>query len=273
MPKHTTFLTYLLYKLTAKPGAPGGFQPETLGPGIVGKLLGHPEPATYHELEPVVTVLIYMAILVVAALSVRAKLRDSKRAVIPSDRFTLTTVFEVFFGYYYNLTKEVMGGERAKEYFPIVGASAGFITFASLMGLIPGIGSPTANLNVTLGCALVVFVVFNYYGFRKQGWGYLAHMAGPMPVLAPLIFTIEIISTCIRVLTLSIRLMVNIAVDHLLVVTFMGLVALLVPVPVLILEMLVCFIQGLVFSLLTAVYIGLATEDAHEEGHGEAHAH
>src|SRR5262249_6039085 len=120
----------------------------------------------------------------------------------------------------------------------------------------------------------VVFVMFNYYGFRDQGLGYLEHMAGPMLILAPLIFPIEVISTCVRVLTLSIRLMVNIAVDHLLAAQFIGLVALFVPVPVYILGVLVCLIQGLVFSLLAAVYIALATE-GHDESHGAegAHAH
>lgn len=273
MPKHTTFLTYLIYKLTAKPGSPAGLDPDTLGPGFIGTFLKHPESPTYHEIEPVFTTLVYMILLLLAALSVRAKLRDMKTAVVPSERFTLSTIFEVFFGYYYNLTKEVMGPERAKKHFALIGASAGFITFSNLMGLIPGFGSPTASLNVTLGCAIVVFVIFNYHGFKEQGWGYLAHMAGPMPVLAPLIFTIELISTFVRVLTLSIRLMVNIAVDHLLGATFIALIAILVPVPVIVLGLLVCLIQGLVFSLLAAVYIGLATEESHDHGHGEAHAH
>jgi F-type H+-transporting ATPase subunit a len=273
MPKHTSWLTYFIdlfpaFKINA----------HNLGNGIISTATGKPEEPTYRTMEPVLTSLVYMALLLIAAYAVRAKLRDLKRAVVPGEKFTLSTVFEVFFGYYYNLTKEVMGPVRAKEHFPLIGASAGFITFANLMGLIPGFGSPTASLNVTLGCAAVVFVMFNYYGFRDQGWGYLAHMAGPMLVLAPLIFPIEVISTCVRVLTLSIRLMVNIAVDHLLAATFIGLVALFIPVPVLILGVLVCLIQGLVFSLLTAVYIALATE-THDEGHGAsssssgAHAH
>jgi F-type H+-transporting ATPase subunit a len=277
MPKHTTFLTYILYRLSSKPGSPAGLDSTTLGDGIVSTyLFKNPEHPTYHTLEPILTSVVYMAILIVAGLAIRAKLKDLKTSVVPSERFTLATVFEVFFGYFYDLSKEVMGAKKAKQHFPLIGASAGFITFSNVMGLIPGFGSPTSSLNVTLGCAAVVFVIFNYYGFKVQGWGYLAHMAGPMWFLAPLIFPVELFSTCVRVLTLSIRLMVNIAVDHMLAATFLGLVALLVPIPLALLGLLVCLVQGLVFCLLTAVYIALATEEheGHGEGHGDAaHAH
>jgi F-type H+-transporting ATPase subunit a len=269
MPKHTSWLTYLIDLFPAfKENA------RNLGDGVVSTYLMHkPEHPTYRSMEPLLTSLVYMVLLLLLALVVRARFRDLKTAIVPEERFTLTTAFEVFFGYYYNLTKEVMGPEKAKKHFPLIGASAGFITFSNLMGLVPGFGSPTASLSITLGCASVVFVLFNYYGFKTQGLGYLAHMAGPMLILSPLIFTIEVISTCVRVVTLSVRLMVNIAVDHLLASTFIVLVALLVPIPVAILGLLVCLIQGLVFCLLTAVYIALATEGHEEHGHEEAHAH
>ncbi|MFO0616935.1 MAG: F0F1 ATP synthase subunit A [Polyangiaceae bacterium] len=284
MPKHTTWLTYLIAQIEGfgsnKHPKPEDMplKPSTLGDGILGKsLLDPPDPAhlkphydwqpTWHSFEPIITSLVYIVIFVVLALMARSKLKDAKASVVPGDRFTLTTVFEVFFGYFYTLTKDVMGQERARQHFPLIGASAAFIIFSNLMGLIPGFGSPTSNLNITFGCAVVVFLVFNYHGFRVNGLAYLAHMAGPKWYLAPLIFTIEVISTFMRVLTLSIRLMVNIAVDHLLASTFIGLIAIFVPVPVALLGILVCLVQGLVFSLLTAVYIALATEDMHAEHH------
>ncbi|HTJ80292.1 MAG TPA: F0F1 ATP synthase subunit A [Polyangiaceae bacterium] len=268
MPKHTYWLTYLLDKFPAlKANA------HNLGTSFIG----HEEP-TYRSTEPVLTSLLYMVILTVIALVVRGRITKGKDAVIPSDKLDATTFFEIFVGYFYDLAKDVMGAKNAKRYFPIIGGSALFILFSNIIGLIPGVGSPTSSLNVTLGCALVVFVTFNYYGIKENGLGYFKHMMGPMLVLAPLIFLIEIVSTCVRPITLAVRLMVNIAVDHLLGALFLGLVALFVPIPFVLLGVLVCVVQTLVFCLLTTVYIGLATEhqehESHGEGHGgEAHAH
>jgi F-type H+-transporting ATPase subunit a len=261
MPKHTYWLTYLLDKFPAlKQNA------RNLGESVIG----HQDP-DYKSTEPVLTALLYMVILTVLALVVRKRVTSSKDAVIPSDKLTLTTFFEVFIGYFYDMAKDVMGPANAKRYFPIIGASAMFIIFSNIIGLIPGVGSPTSSLNVTLGCAIVVFVTFNYYGIKENGLGYFAHMMGPKWYLAPLIFPIELISTCVRPITLAVRLMVNIAVDHLLAALFLGLVALFVPVPILLLGVIVCVVQTIVFCLLTSVYIGLATEHQEHEAHAEAH--
>ncbi|HLM75626.1 MAG TPA: F0F1 ATP synthase subunit A, partial [Polyangiaceae bacterium] len=113
--------------------------------------------------------------------------------------------------------------------------------------------------------ALLVFLAFNYFGIKENGWGYFAHLAGPKWYLAPLIFPIEVFSTCVRLVTLSIRLMVNIAVDHLVASIFIGLIALFVPVPLMFLAIIVVLVQTLVFCLLSSIYIGLATE------HGDHH--
>jgi len=89
---------------------------------------------------------------------------------------------------------------------------------------------------------------------------------------------VETFSLFIRPLTLSIRLMLNMAVDHLLVTIMLGMVALFLPIPVLILGTLICIVQVLVFCLLTSIYITLATEhdeqeaDAKSHGAGAAHA-
>jgi len=255
MPKHTYWLTYLLDQFPAlKANA------RNLGDSLIGHQ--HPD---YRSTEPVLTSLIYMAILVMLALIARQRIVNVKDAAVPSETLTLPTFFEVFIGYFYGVAKDVMGAERAKKFFPIIGASALFIVFSNFVGLIPGVSSPTSSLNVTLGCALCVFLAFNYYGIKENGWGYVAHLAGPKWYLAPLIFPIEVISTCIRPVTLSIRLMVNIAVDHLLGSIFIGLVTLFVPVPIMFLGIIVCVVQTVVFCLLSCVYIGLATE------HSEAH--
>jgi len=252
MPEHTGFLTYLLARL----------------PGLrenahnVGKTLIGGHEVDYRGLEPIFMSMLVILVLIYLAAEVRGQFRKLNESVIPDDTLTLRTFFEAFFGYFYNMAKEVMGPVNAKKYFPIIGGSAGFIFFSNASALIPGVNPPTSNLNVTLGCALLVFIAFNYFGIKENGWGYFAHLAGPKWYLAPLIFPIEVFSTCVRLVTLSIRLMVNIAVDHLVASIFIGLIALFVPVPLMFLAIIVVLVQTLVFCLLSSIYIGLATEHA-----------
>jgi F-type H+-transporting ATPase subunit a len=160
-----------------------------------------------------------------------------------------------------------MDAERAKRYFPLIGTSAIFVFFSNVMALIPGMPIATSSLNITLGCALVVFILFNAYGIAANGWGYIAHLAGPAWYLAPLVFPIELISLCVRPITLAVRLMINMTADHMMLGLFLSLIALLVPVPVMLLGALVVVVQTLVFTLLVCIYIGLATEHEHEAAH------
>ena len=204
---------------------------------------------------------VLLAFVLLAGLA-RGTYRRLNFSVVPDDRLTLRTFFEAFFGFFYDMAKEIMGADNAKRYFPLIGGSAAFIFFSNASSLIPGVNPPTANFNVTIGCSLLVFTLFNYYGLKENGWAYISHLAGPKWYLAPLIFPVELISTCVRPVTLSIRLMVNIAVDHLVVTIFLGLFALLVPVPLAFLGIIVIVVQTIVFCLLTCIYIGLATEKA-----------
>jgi len=250
MPEHTTFLTYLLSKFPAlRENA------ENIGYSFIG----HRDP-TWRSFEPVFTGILVMVLVIFLALRTRATLADVDRAVIPDDTLTLRTFMEAFISFFYGITRDVMGPKRAKRYFPIVGASACFIFFCNLLALIPGLAPPTSSLNITLGCALCVFILFNFYGLQANGLDYVKHFAGPQWYLAPLVFPIELISTCVRPITLSVRLMVNMSVDHLLVTIAIAIVTLLVPVPLMFLGIIVIIVQTLVFSLLTAIYIGLATE-------------
>ena len=102
-------------------------------------------------------------------------------------------------------------------------------------------------------------------GLMANGLGYLKHLCGPNWLLAPVIFTIEVISLCVRPVTLSVRLMLNMSVDHLILGIMMGLVAIFIPIPVQFLGIIIIVVQTLVFALLTTIYIGLAT--AHEDEH------
>jgi F-type H+-transporting ATPase subunit a len=254
MPEHSTWLTFAL-----------GYLEDTLShnASVIGEsFIGHLEPS-WQSFEPITASAIMMLLVLAFAMSVRGRLA-SDAAVIPEERLTLVTFAEAFLEYFYDLAKSVMDAERAKKYFPLIGTAAIFIFFSNVLALVPGMPVATSNLNVTMGTALVVFLLFNYYGIRAQGMSYITHLFGPAWYLAWLIFPVELISLIVRPITLAVRLMLNMAVDHLILSIFLGFMAVLVPLPIMVLGVLVIGVQTLVFTLLTCVYIGLATEhEAH----------
>ena len=253
MPEHTSFITYLLAMFPALRENAHNLGETFPPPG---------QHVEYRGLEPIFGSVLVIALVIFLAGGVRSEFRRLKDSVVPDDTLTTRTFFEVFVGFFYNMARDVMGPKNAKRYFALIGGAALFIFFSNALAMIPGFNPPTSSLNVTFGCALAVFIAFNYWGIKENGWGYIAHLAGPKWYLAPLIFPIEVISTCVRPVTLAIRLMMNMAVDHLIVAIFMSLVAVLVPLPVMFLGIIVVIVQTLVFSLLTSIYIGLATEHA-----------
>lgn len=260
MPEHTSWVTLLLAYMKDTLAHNAHYAGET----VVGK-----KQPSWQSFEPISVSLIVAAFLILAGLIVRARLSKVEEAVVPDDRLTLRTFMEIFLGYFYELAKGMMGPERAKKYFPVIGTSALFVFTCNVMALLPGFPIATTSLNITLGSALVVFILFNSYGFATNGFAYIKHLAGPAWYMAWLIFPIELISLCVRPMTLAVRLMLNMAVDHLLLTIFLGLFAVLVPLPVMLLGVLVVLIQTLVFTMLTSIYIALATEP-HEHGHEHA---
>jgi len=253
MPEHTSLITYILAMFPA-------LRQNARNLGESFPPPGH--AVEYRGLEPIFASMLVIAFVIFLAGGVRGEFRRLEDSVVPDDTLPTRTFFEAFVGFFYNMAKDVMGAKSAKRYFPLIGGAALFIFFSNSLAMIPGFNPPTANLNVTFGCALMVFLAFNIWGLRENGWGYLAHLAGPKWYLAPLIFPIEVISTFVRPVTLSIRLMMNMAVDHLVGAIFLGLIALFVPIPLMFLGIIVILVQTLVFCLLTSIYIGLATEHA-----------
>ena len=256
MPEHTSFFSYLVASLGL------GDKMGQLGHTFIGHKEVHASGA-----EPLIASAFIVLLLILLAFIVRAQVSKHDEAVIPDAKLSLHTFFEVFIGYFYDLMKDMMGPKKAKRYFPVIGTAACFIFFSNFLGLIPGFNPPTSTWSITAGCALVVFVLFNYYGIKENGAGYFKHLAGPVWWLAWFIFPLEVFSLFLRPITLSIRLMLNMAVDHLLVTLALTGFALFLPIPVMILGTLVCVVQVLVFCLLSSIYITLATE--HEE-HSEA---
>lgn len=197
----------------------------------------------------------------------------------------LQNLAEIIYEFFDNLAVSIVG-EHGRKYVPLAGTVFLFILFCNLMGLIPPGIAPTASLNTTIALALIVIVYVQYEGVRARGLGgYLKHFArwGEVPILlSPLMFVIEIVSELAKPVSLSIRLYANMFGKEQ--VTMALITALAVPIfkaiyaplplqfPVMMLGLLVAFVQAFVFSILTLIYLALATE--HHDDHAEhAHAH
>ena len=171
------------------------------------------------------------------------------------------------------------------------------ILVANWIGLLPGVGTigithvdetgheaviplvrpASADLNFTLGLAIVSFVMFVYWGIRANGaGGYLKELLGEPLYMAPLMFPINLISEFSRLISLSMRLFGNVFAGEVLLATMIALVPILVPAAFLGLELIFGFVQALVFALLAMTYISTAIAEHHSAGHdthdGEADA-
>ncbi len=139
-----------------------------------------------------------------------------------------------------------------------------FVLFSNLIGIIPGLESPTMFPYVPAGLAIASFLYFNLMGIKAQGAGrYIAHFAGPIPWMAPLMFPIELISTMARPLSLTIRLYANMYAGEQVTLLFLGLTYFVMPAVFMGLHVFVSFLQAYVFMLMTMLYVGGAV--AHEE--------
>lgn len=164
-------------------------------------------------------------------------------------------------------TLEDAMGSYGRKFFPLISALAVFILCGNLMGLIPGLAQPTANLNTTLALALISFLVYNYEGIKKHGViNYFKHFAGPIPWMAPLMFPIEVVSHLSRILSLSFRLFGNMFGDEMVVNVLLALIPFLVPIAGEFIVFANSFLQTFIFCILTVVYIATAIEE-HEEEH------
>ena len=154
-------------------------------------------------------------------------------------------------------------GEHGRPYFPLVATIGIFVLVSNLIGLIPGFFPPTANINTTAACAIVVFLSTHVVGIKHHGIGYVKHFCGPVLWLIPIMFFIEVIGHLSRPVSLTMRLFGNMNGHELILIIFFGLAPFLVPLPMMLMGVLVSFIQAFVFMLLTMIYIQGSLEEAH----------
>jgi F-type H+-transporting ATPase subunit a len=171
--------------------------------------------------------------------------------------------FEVVIGGMEEFMVDVTGDE-GRFVFPLIGTLAFYILLCNYMGLAPGMFSPTANLNTTLACAIVVVFYTHVIGVKFHGAKYIKHFLGPVIFIAPLMFIIEVIGHLARALSLSIRLFGNIFGKEMVLGIFVFLAGwFLAPLPILFLGLFVGGVQTLIFCLLSMMYFAGAIEHAH----------
>lgn len=153
-----------------------------------------------------------------------------------------------------------MFGCDPRPYTPLVVTLALYVGVANLLGLVPGLHSPTADFSTTAALAMVVFFAVPFFGIRARGWrGYLGHYLEPSPLLLPF----EIITELSRTLALSVRLFGNVMSEELVIAVLLSLAGLLVPVPIMMLAVLTSVVQAYIFAVLTVVYLSAAVR-AHD---------
>lgn len=219
--------------------------------------------STFGPYEPIAASLLVSVLLILFALAVRHAVRDGAAALEPDERFSVRNLGEMFVDAMNGLAEGVLG-HGYEKYVPLLASFFSFILVANLLGLIPGFVPPTGRFQVTFALGLVSFFAYHAYGVREQGVGsYLKHFLGPVALLAPLMFVIEIFSHAFRPVSLGIRLFANMDADHRVLATFTELTRFVVPVMFYVLGAFVSVVQAFIFTMLTAIYISMAVAHDH----------
>lgn len=201
------------------------------------------------------------------AIRYRSRRAAAEDSALPEVSFNARSFVEMVCEAVLGMMEGVMGREAARYFFPLIGTMAFFILFSNLSGLLPGFTPPTSVVSTNVVMALIVFFATHIYGVKKNGLEHFKHMGGPLLVLSPLIFLIEVIGHLARPLSLTLRLCGNMVGDHAVLAVFLSFGIFFLPLPVMVLGMIVCIVQTLVFCLLSVVYIGMAIEDLHHAEH------
>jgi len=187
-----------------------------------------------------------------------AKLATKSMQLVPSGT---QNIMEAYLEGVIFMGEDVIGAKLARKYLPLIATIGLFVFVGNMIGIIPGFESPTNNVNMTAVLAIIVFIYYNYEGIRVNGVvKYFGHFMGPMKILAPLMFPIEILSHFSRIISLSFRLFGNIKGDDMFLAVMLMLAPWIVPmVPVALLTFM-AFLQAFIFMILTYVYLASAVQ-------------
>ncbi|MEK7587984.1 MAG: F0F1 ATP synthase subunit A [Patescibacteria group bacterium] len=219
------------------------------------------------------TTWLVMALLIIVSLVVTRRLR-----LVPSP---IQSVVELLIGGLYDFFSQVTGKHIAL-FFPLLASLFLFIITANWVGLLPGVGTigffhgeeftpllrgATADLNTTLGLALVAVLAIQYFGFVTVGGQYSTRFLNFKNPIEFFLGILEMVSEVSKVISFAFRLFGNIFAGEVLLTVMAFLMPFIVPLPFLMLELFVGFIQALVFSMLTAVFLNVAVSHKGGELH------
>jgi F-type H+-transporting ATPase subunit a len=243
------------------------------GPPVraVGEALGY---EFYNPAQPI-PFYIVMSILILVGLTVVSLIVRSRLSVENPGKLQLAA--EALVKGFIGLLEEWVG-PKGPRFLPLIVTLGLFILIGNYSGMVPGLIAPTSSINVTLGCALTIWVYYHYHGIKEQGLGpYLKHFAAPpgAPLfIAPIMLPIEIISHLSRVLSLSLRLFGNVFGEELVILILFGIIPFLVPLPMMFLGLITGGLQAVIFVLLSMVYLqGAVAVEHHEDEHGHDAPH
>jgi F-type H+-transporting ATPase subunit a len=172
-------------------------------------------------------------------------------------------IAEMIHGFVGDQAEQVIGHgyERFQAFVTCIGL---FIVLNNLLGLIPGVTTPTSQPWVPLGIAVLTFLYYNFHGVRVHGpIGYLKQFAGPIWWMSPLLFPVEVISHLARMMSLTIRLYANMLASDLLTLIAFSFIPFAFPALTLGLHGFVALIQAYVFMLLSMIYLSMAVSHEH----------
>lgn len=208
--------------------------------------------------DTLITMWFAMAVVILLSIIMTRRLQ-----IIPGKAQTIAeSIMKFFLG---NLS-EVKDGNK---HIPIVASLFLFILTANLMGQLPlrlislkqgELASPTNDINLTAALAVLVLIYYLFQGFKEKGFRYIYHGFSITGIITTLVDVLEMIT---RPLSLALRLFANILAGEMLVSVVLGLFAFAAPVPVMLFEIFVAFIQAFVFMMLTIAYITSAVSNEH----------
>lgn len=211
---------------------------------------------------PTVGALFVTLLLVLIGVYFKSSLSSDGDDVEPKGTFSLRFVIEGILEFILSLAKDSCG-DQYRKFFGFLATLFLFILLCNLTGLIPGFPPATLSMDTNLAMGVVVFLVYNFAGLKEHGVSYIKHFLGPVILIAPLFFCIELVSHASRPISLSLRLVGNLYGDHTLLGIFTGLSYIIFPALLLFFGLLVAVVQSFVFTLLSGIYISMAISHDH----------
>ena len=202
----------------------------------------------------VVTMWIILAVLAVISLLVKRSLKERPGV--------FQNMIETGVEYLDNFFEGLLGGKKSRQYFSFLASLFIFIIFSNYSGLFPGVGltdyvkAPTSSLSVTAGLGIVTFFFLQFAGLRCGVKHYFRRFVSPMFFMLPLL----VLDEFIKPTSLALRLFGNVFGEEMVTEELYSIFPIGVPIVMMVLSILFCALQAMVFTMLTSIYLDEVTE-------------